>query len=213
VAAAAAMLSATTAVFGLALLLKSTAALTAAGGAGPPPLRLALDPASAPAFRTGAAFFTAAPNGFNNNLTLVPPLLSDLQRLGEAQLLGWNGVGQAQRTEPLVDTVSTVRLLGGWGSSPACQRQAPIPGCVPTPREPRCCARNGTREACCPPASWSDIAYRQPDGMLGHRWSREPPIFSLELPARPLARSRAADRPSRVYACHGQCCGAVSTRL
>ena len=166
------MLSATAALLvGLALRQGPPAALAAASGAPPPPpLRLVLDPASAPAFRSGAAFFTAAPNGFNNNLTLVPPLLSDLRRLGEAQLLGWDGVGQALRTEPLVDTVSAIRLLGGWGSAAACEGQAPIPGCVPTPEERRCCARNGTREPCCPPASWSDIAFRQPDGALGHRW-------------------------------------------
>ena len=77
----------------------AAAALAAASGAPPPPpLRLVLDPASPPAFRSGAAFFTAAPNGFNNNLTLVPPLLSDLRREPRPLRLGHRralpGLGQ-----------------------------------------------------------------------------------------------------------------------
>ena len=77
-------------------------------------LELVLDPSTAPPFRNGAAFFTAGPHGFNNNQTLTPPLLSDLQRLGATSLLDWDGVGRALHTEPLTDTITTPRLLGGW---------------------------------------------------------------------------------------------------
>lgn len=139
-------------------------------GAAALPLRLVLDPSSAQRFRNGAAFFTAGPHGFNNNHTLTPPLLSALQKLGETQLLGWDGVDGALHTEHLTDTVTTPRLLGGWATKRSCQGQVPIPGCVPTPDHPRCCTNNGTHHPCCPPVSWSDIAYRTADGTLGYRW-------------------------------------------
>ena len=41
----------------------------------------------------GAAFFTGHPRGFNNNATLLPPPISQLQRLGEDDLLGWHPAG------------------------------------------------------------------------------------------------------------------------
>ena len=86
---------------------------------------------TAPPFPHGAAFFTAAPHGFNNNRTIIPPLLADLQRTGVTDLLGWTGSGargasasgggggdggSGARSEPLADTVTTVRLLGGWSA-------------------------------------------------------------------------------------------------
>jgi hypothetical protein len=135
-------------------------------------LLLNLDLLKSPRFRQAAAFFTAAPHGFNNNGSLLPPLLSDLQSLGEARLLGWDGVGDALRTEPLTDTVTTVRILGGWGPSRPCREELPIPGCVSTPAQRGCCTNNatGARQPCCSPVQWSDIAYREAGGRLGYRW-------------------------------------------
>jgi len=142
--------------------------------AGAAPLRLVLGPpTTAPPFRNAAAFFTAGPHGFNNNATLMPPLLSDLQRLGETALLGWYGVDSTSaHTEPLTDTVSTPRLLGGWSQSKRCTELLPIPGCKPTPARPRCCKNSATgmHQKCCAPADWSDIAYRAADGRLVYRW-------------------------------------------
>ena len=110
--------------------------------AAPALLELVLEPSTnAPRFRNGAAFFTAGPHGFNNNHTLMPPLLSDLQRLGATALLDWDGVGRALRTEPLVDTVTTPRLLGGWSVGKNVQQQG-----------------------------WSDLAFRTSDGSLAYRW-------------------------------------------
>ena len=105
-------------------------------------LELVLDPSTAPPFRNGAAFFTAGPHGFNNNQTLTPPLLSDLQRLGATSLLDWDGVGRALHTEPLTDTITTPRLLGGWSVGKKVRQQG-----------------------------WSDIAFRaSTDGGLAYRW-------------------------------------------
>ena len=104
-------------------------------------------------FPNGAGFFAAAPQGFNNNRTLEPPLVSDLQRLGIDELLGWEtatapaaaaaAAAPAARTEPLVDIATTLRILGGWSAS---------------------------KGPSASPASWADIAYRAAGGKLGYRW-------------------------------------------
>ena len=84
-------------------------------------------PPASPPLPHAAAFFTAGPQGFNANASLVLPLLSDLQHLGIAELLGWGGIG-SNRTEPLIDTVTTVRVLGGWKATNAggASRQSPL---------------------------------------------------------------------------------------
>jgi hypothetical protein len=126
-----------------------------AGGAPPAPLQLRLDAATAPPFPEAAAFFAAGPQGFAYNGSLAPPLLADLRRLGVPELLGWDGIGGAARTEPLTDTVTTVRVLGGWKP------------------------KHGQ------PAGWSDIAYRVADGGLGYRWellwSRLDPLVNSSI--------------------------------
>ena len=164
--------------------LLSAAAASAANAGPAQPLRLALNPATAPPLLNAAAFFTAGPHGFNNNQTLTPPLLSDLQRLGETALLGWDGVvgsssdrphatkttSAALRTEPLTDMVTTPRLLGGWSPSKRCAKLKPIPGCVETPARTHCCTLHKAPAKCCAPVGWSDIAYRVADGGLAYRW-------------------------------------------
>jgi hypothetical protein len=136
----------------------------------PPALHLQLKPSTAPALVGGANFWTAGPRGFNNERTLNPPLVTDLQRLGATTLLDWTGPPGAARTQPLVDTTTTIRVLGGWQVSAACQATRPIPGCVPSPEAPQCCMVNGTRVACCPPPDRGDIVVRQPNGSLTYRW-------------------------------------------
>jgi hypothetical protein len=136
----------------------------------PAPLHLELKPETAPPLVGGANFWTAGPRGFNNEKMLNPPLLADLQHLGVTTLLDWSGAPGASRTQPLVDTMTTIRVLGGWQVSAACQATRPIPGCVPSPDTPQCCTMNGARVACCPPVDRGDIVLRQPNGTLAYRW-------------------------------------------
>eukprot|EP01043_Picozoa_sp_COSAG02_P004041 COSAG02_NODE_102_length_36716_cov_233.851025_21_plen_418_part_00 len=133
-------------------------------------LHLTLKPDSAPTLSQGSNFWTAAPRGFNNAEALDPPLLTDLQRQGVTTLLDWNGHYGATRTQPLVDTTSTIRILGGWQVSARCSAARPIPGCIPSPDTPLCCDANGTRVSCCPAPDWGDIVLRQPSGSLVYRW-------------------------------------------
>lgn len=135
-----------------------------------PVLQLELNPGTAPPLVGGANFWTAGPRGFNNAKALDPPLVTDLQHLGVMKLLDWTRAAGANRTQPLVDTMTTVRVLGGWQVSAACQATRPIPGCVPSPDAPQCCTMKGARVACCPPADRGDIVLRRSNGTLAYRW-------------------------------------------
>lgn len=122
-------------------------------------------------------FWTAAPmtdRNLESNVSYSRWLVSmdELKETGELEMLSWNGTG-APYTNPLTDTMSTVRLLGGWASTSSlpigCLRGGSLyPNCT----KPHCCQMEpgGPRAQCCNPIDWSDAAYRVPSGGLGFRW-------------------------------------------
>jgi hypothetical protein len=109
--------------------------------------------------------------------------MAELRSDGDLAMLGWSGPRGATGAPvnwsyPLTDTMSTVRLLGGWAPTAivpfgCCAKCTAYPSCV----VPHCCdpgpRKPGGRMSCCNELSWSDVAYRDPSagGGLGFRWN------------------------------------------
>ena len=108
----------------------------------------------------------------NSNITAAWLLsVRDLVSNGDDKLLAWNGTG-GERTYPLTDSMSTVRLLGGWANTSGVPHGCLVnghlyPKCTP----PHCCQKEpgGPRAQCCNPVNWSDVAWTNDEGMQ-FRW-------------------------------------------
>lgn len=139
-------------------------------------------PAAMP-FPHPARFWTAAPmtdaNLNPNRTDNWLPSVAAIQRDGDDKLLGISPPPGATHMYPLSDTMSTVRILGGWGpnvgvswAEKCCAKCKPFPDCDAVKHE--CCdadPRNTTgRMACCNPEVWSDVAYAGPEGRMMYRW-------------------------------------------
>lgn len=119
-------------------------------------------------------FWTAAPmtdRNLDSNETAWLISVKHLIASGDDKLLAWNGNG-GDFTYPLTDTMSTVRLLGGWANTSGVPRGCLVaghlyPNCTP----PHCCQKEpgGPRAQCCNPVSWSDVVWKNGLG-LGFRW-------------------------------------------
>ena len=87
---------------------------------GAPVIALQLDTTKGPRFpgENPSKFWTAAPmtdqNLESNRSHGWLVSTASLEQSGDLALLGWTPPNDAQKTYPLTDTLSTVRLLGGW---------------------------------------------------------------------------------------------------
>jgi len=133
-------------------------------------------------FPRPSLFWSAAPmtdrNLNSNNSAHWLRTVSDVVASGDEKLLELSIPAGATHLYPLSDTMSTVRVLGGWGSGMSvswnescCQGCKPFPACTP----PHCCQANSTpatgRVACCNPVAWSDVAFKATPSGLMYRWS------------------------------------------
>ena len=120
-------------------------------------------------------FWTAGPktdHNLNSNETTTWLLsVKHLSASGDNKLLAWNGTGGAF-TYPLTDSMSTVRLLGGWANTSGVPRGCLVKGHLyPNCTRPHCCQKEpgGPRAQCCNPVSWSDVVWGNGRG-LRFRW-------------------------------------------